>query len=628
MKKVVFILITLLAFSINVKADTISTSMTGVSNIDAKGSFSITINVNGTDVWGMTMGLNYDTNKLELISSEGQNGFTATVGNNIVLDSTSGHSGNFKVIILTFKAKDSFLAGQSTTISLSNVQGSSASAIMSGTGSSKTITVNIPKSSNNNLSNLKVDGSTIVDFNKSVTSYDLGNTTSTSITIEATKEDSKASISGLGIKTLDYGTNSFDIVVTAENGTKKTYTIKITRPDTRSTDNTLTSLSASPLDLGFGKNKTSYVFTVENNISSINIVAKANDSKASVTGTGTKTLNDYANVFYVTVTAENGSKKTYTITVNRKDKDGNLGNLSNDNNLKELIIEGFELQFSSDKTNYTIEIDNSIDNVVINASANDEKASVSINNIEQLKVGNNTIIIDVTAENGSVKTYTINVIRKDNVPITTLDKLEETLNTTEKDQVIVEIKDNNSILTTKMLTSIKDSKKEVVINKYDDDNNIIYSWVIDGKKVTDTKSINTNIKFNSDNFDAISELTNYADAVYLNFEHSGDLPENTKVKVYVGERYKNGDLVNIYYFDEKDNKMENIEMEIEVKDGYVEFVLEHCSEYIITRSEIQTNGINVFMIITIIETILLIGLGLLLFIILKKNNFKLKEILK
>jgi len=305
MKKVVFILITLLAFSINVKADTISTSMTGVSNIDAKGSFSITINVNGTDVWGMTMGLNYDTNKLELISSEGQNGFTATVGNNIVLDSTSGHSGNFKVIILTFKAKDSFLAGQSTTISLSNVQGSSASAIMSGTGSSKTITVNIPKSSNNNLSNLKVDGSTIVDFNKSVTSYDLGNTSSTSITIEATKEDSKASISGLGIKTLDYGTNSFDIVVTAENGTKKTYTIKITRPDTRSTDNTLTSLSASPLDLGFGKNKTSYVFTVENNISSINIVAKANDSKASVTGTGTKTLNDYANVFYTGYDAGN-----------------------------------------------------------------------------------------------------------------------------------------------------------------------------------------------------------------------------------------------------------------------------------------------------------------------------------
>ena len=151
LKKYVLILLTFFMFALNINASDISTSIAGPDNINAEQTFSLTIKATGSNVWGMTMGLDYDSNKLELIKNEAKSGFTATVGKNIVLDSTSGHNGTFEIIVLTFKAKSSFSPGQSTTVSLTNVKGSSDAAVMSGSGSSKTIKVNVPKSTNNNL---------------------------------------------------------------------------------------------------------------------------------------------------------------------------------------------------------------------------------------------------------------------------------------------------------------------------------------------------------------------------------------------------------------------------------------------------------------------------------------------
>ena len=69
-----------------VLASDISTSIAGPDNINAEQTFSLTIKATGSNVWGMTMGLDYDSNKLELIKNEAKSGFTATVGKNIVLD--------------------------------------------------------------------------------------------------------------------------------------------------------------------------------------------------------------------------------------------------------------------------------------------------------------------------------------------------------------------------------------------------------------------------------------------------------------------------------------------------------------------------------------------------------------
>lgn len=95
----------------------------------------------------------------------------------------------------------------------------------------KTIKINvISPSKNNYLSSIKVgDYSISPKFDKDTLEYNLEVENDVrSITIDATKEDSTASVKGLGEVSLEEGINSFEIVVTAQNGSKRTYTLNIT----------------------------------------------------------------------------------------------------------------------------------------------------------------------------------------------------------------------------------------------------------------------------------------------------------------------------------------------------------------------------------------------------------------
>ena len=67
------------------------------------------------------------------------------------------------------------------------------------------------------------------------------------------------------------------------------------------------------------KNNNEYSLTVKNTVEKIKIIADVADNKAKVTGAGEKKLEVGDNVFKLVVTAENGNKKTYTITVTRRD---------------------------------------------------------------------------------------------------------------------------------------------------------------------------------------------------------------------------------------------------------------------------------------------------------------------
>lgn len=87
--------------------------------------------------------------------------------------------------------------------------------------------------------------------------------------------------------------------------------------DTRSKDNNLSSLSVSQGQLSptFSASKTSYKVELTSDIKEINVSAKAKDSKSKVSGTGKHELKIGENNITVSVVAENGSKKTYTISV-------------------------------------------------------------------------------------------------------------------------------------------------------------------------------------------------------------------------------------------------------------------------------------------------------------------------
>lgn len=80
---------------------------------------------------------------------------------------------------------------------------------------------------------------------------------------------------------------------------------------------------------------------------------------------------------------------------------------SNDNTLKVIIIDGKEVDIS-DNINYST----TKEKVNIEATTTDTKATYEIKNNTPLSIGENKINIDVIAEDGTTKTYNININRE------------------------------------------------------------------------------------------------------------------------------------------------------------------------------------------------------------------------
>lgn len=99
----------------------------------------------------------------------------------------------------------------------------------------------------------------------------------------------------------------------------------VTKPaDSGSPNNWLSSLSVSGYALtpSFAGGTTNYSLIVENNVNNISVSATTVNSRASIAGTGGKDLVVGTNTIPVTVTAQNGTVRTYTLTVIRKDSSG------------------------------------------------------------------------------------------------------------------------------------------------------------------------------------------------------------------------------------------------------------------------------------------------------------------
>ena len=207
-------------------------------------------------------------------------------------------------------------------------------------------------------------------------------------------------------------------------------------PSDKSKDATLKELTVSKGTLSpkFVPGTTSYTLDLDDSISQISVSATPNDTKAKVSGTGTKTLAEGKNIVKITVTAEDGSTKDYTITVYRG-KNGETGKPDDptptdpsdpkdptggekktaDATLKSLSVSGYTLspKFSSKTTSYAITVNNNITGLDVTAIPTDENAKVEISGNKNWQVGVNNIKVKVTAVDGTVNTYVVAVTRKD-----------------------------------------------------------------------------------------------------------------------------------------------------------------------------------------------------------------------
>lgn len=143
--------------------------------------------------------------------------------------------------------------------------------------------------------------------------------------------------------------------------------------------------------------------------------AEGNDAGGTITGASTK----------VTVTSASSNNDSNSNKDN-KDNTGNDSNSNKDNENKEekkssnaslgsLVISAGTLspEFSAATKDYTATVDYSCSSLAVTANPADSKASVtSVTGNDSLEVGENTVSVVVTAEDGSTSTYNIVVTRR------------------------------------------------------------------------------------------------------------------------------------------------------------------------------------------------------------------------
>ncbi len=181
-----------------------------------------------------------------------------------------------------------------------------------------------------------------------------------------------------------------------------------------STNNKLASLTVSNATISptFNADTTSYTAEVPFEVSKLDVKATAADSKAKVSiNSPNLTPNGTTNVT-VTVTAENGSTKTYTIAVKRAQDPNYVA--SGNNDLSSITVEGFLLSpvFDPAVTEYVVWVPYETESIAIAGTAADGKASVRTEGGDKLLAGqDNEVKVICTAENGTEKVYTVVVKR-------------------------------------------------------------------------------------------------------------------------------------------------------------------------------------------------------------------------
>lgn len=74
------------------------------------------------------------------------------------------------------------------------------------------------------------------------------------------------------------------------------------------------------------------------------------------------------------------------------------------------------------------------------------------------------------------------------------------------------------------------------------------------------------------------------DGLVLAFHHDGILPTGTTLKTYVGDTYKAGSKVQLSYYNEKTNTLEETKEYVVDAEGYITVTIHHCSNYLLEKA--------------------------------------------
>ncbi len=229
------------AFAASVGASASASSVTVGDTVSV--SFSV-----GPGITAYRLVVSYDSSLLKFAGGSGNESFSSNGGDGqiVVIHNYSSPIDGTLSGSLTFTA----LAAGTASISFGSVTASNAAAeSVDASGGSVSVTISNPAtaSSDATLSAMSISpGSLSPSFSSGTTSYTATVSSSTTeLSVYATTTDSNASVS-VSNRTLSVGSNTVKVIVTAEDGTQKTYSIVVTRPAGTVAPETDTNTSGTP----------------------------------------------------------------------------------------------------------------------------------------------------------------------------------------------------------------------------------------------------------------------------------------------------------------------------------------------------------------------------------------------
>lgn len=307
-------------FSVNKSAD----------NLKPGNPVTVTINAqveNNAELSGFDLAFTYDASSFDYVNGAGTEGISVNGGNGKITISSTGivHKQDFTVATLNFNTSKNAKAN-SSNLSLTATSCTKNESVSCNANGSRITTLALGTDAT--LKSLKIPNTTLSPaFNKNTLNYNASIADITELTVNAVANDSSSKIQiSDNYKNLQKGDNVIKIVVTAENGASKTYTVTVnlsltpTDEEKLKADATLKELVIKNQTIDFKPEEKKYYLEVPYKTKKLTITPTATNEKAKVEMDSTK-LKVGKNTITITVTSEDGANtETYQILVTRAEQ--------------------------------------------------------------------------------------------------------------------------------------------------------------------------------------------------------------------------------------------------------------------------------------------------------------------
>ena len=200
--------------------------------------------------------------------------------------------------------------------------------------------------------------------------------------------------------------------------------------------------------------------------------------------------------------------------------------------------------------------------------------------LEEISEGAEKVIAAINAE-GQITTDAPVIESTANVTSTVVNKLYN-----DASNIVTTFAKENTSITKEVFDKLKETGKTLSIGVVDKDGKVNSIVTIDGSQLTG-KSVNFKLKITVDAKDnkveKVADRARIKDSSYtiVDFEYSGNLPGTLKAAVNVSKKFADGTRVALYYYNSKKGVLENQYQIATVSNGFAEFAIDHCSEYVL-----------------------------------------------